>query len=87
MDVGILCIFRQIVVESGGILREMLFSEVRSMDDRKDPFYDGETVASLTECTGLMPALPADGQQDANYAALYAIHSAKRRDRRRRLKE
>jgi len=57
------------------------------MDERRDPFNETEPVASLTECTGLMPVLPADAQQDASYAALYAIHSAKRRDRRKRLKQ
>lgn len=57
------------------------------MDERKDPFYDVEQVASITECTGLMPALPQDGQQEASYAALYAIHNARRRDARKRLKQ
>ena len=33
-------------------------------------------VASATECTGLMPALP-DKAQDATEAALYGIHAAK----------
>ena len=34
------------------------------------------TVASVTECTGLMPALPEDAAQDAAEAALYDIHEA-----------
>lgn len=34
------------------------------------------TVASATECTGLMPALPEDADQDAAEAALYGIHEA-----------
>ena len=34
-------------------------------------------VASNTECTGLMPALPRDAGEDANSAALYDIHRAK----------
>ena len=34
-------------------------------------------VASATECTGLMPALPEDADQDAAEAALYGIHAAK----------
>ena len=34
-------------------------------------------VASATECTGLMPALPDDEAQDAAEAALYGIHAAK----------
>ena len=33
-------------------------------------------VASYTECTGLMPALPQDEAEDESCAALYDIHSA-----------
>ena len=36
-----------------------------------------EEVASATECTGLMPALPRDDAEDENASALYAIHSGK----------
>lgn len=36
-----------------------------------------QVVASGTECTGLMPALPQDEAQDEAEAALYGIHSAK----------
>ena len=36
-----------------------------------------QVVASGTECTGLMPALPQDEAQDESEAALYGIHSAK----------
>ncbi len=46
------------------------------MKDKKNPFFETEDVASVTECTGLMPALPKDGEQDENYASLYAIHKA-----------
>jgi len=42
-----------------------------------DAAYEGQAVASATECTGLMPALPDNGVQDATEAALYAIHAAK----------
>ena len=38
--------------------------------------HDGENVASATECTGLIPALPRDEAEDAHYASLYATHSA-----------
>ena len=38
---------------------------------------EAEAVASATECTGLMPALPRDAGEDANSAALYDIHRAK----------
>ena len=39
-----------------------------------NPFYDLSKVASATECTGLMPALPQDEEEDENYASLYATH-------------
>ena len=41
-----------------------------------DTTGDVPTVASATECTGLMQALP-DEAQDATEAALYGIHAAK----------
>ena len=41
------------------------------------PFGETEEVASATECTGLMPSLPADEEADAACASLYAIHDAK----------
>lgn len=46
------------------------------MRKERDPFENPETVTSMTECTGLMPALPKDLEQDENYAELYAIHKA-----------
>lgn len=49
----------------------------------KDPFYGEETVASLTECTGLIPILPENSVQEENYAALYATHSALKHRRKR----
>lgn len=42
-----------------------------------DGVNEGQVVASATECTGLMPALPDDAAQDAAEAALYGIHAAK----------
>jgi len=42
-----------------------------------DAANDGQIVASATECTGLMPALPDSGSQDETEAALYGIHAAK----------
>lgn len=53
------------------------------MGKEKNPFQETEQVASLTECTGLMPALPQNEQQDVNSAALYAIHSAKRKKKKK----
>ena len=48
-------------------------------EERKPDSTFGETgnVASATECTGLMPALPPDSAADASSAALYGIHDAK----------
>ena len=40
-------------------------------------------AASMTECTGLMPALPQNGAQEASLAALYAMQRPKRPRRRR----
>ena len=53
------------------------------MGKEKNPFNGTEQVASLTECTGLMPALPQDQQQDVSSAALYAIHSAKQKKKKK----
>lgn len=58
--------------------------EVFCMDNERDPFLETEQVASMTECTGLMPVLPADAQQDASYAALYAIHDARRKPKKKK---
>jgi len=41
-----------------------------------ETFEKEENVASMTECTGLMPVLPKDLEQDENYAELYAVHRA-----------
>ncbi|MEF9895245.1 MAG: hypothetical protein RSJ41_04325 [Clostridia bacterium] len=40
-------------------------------------FYEVEKVASMNECTGLMPFLPQDEAEDAHYAHLLSIHRAK----------
>lgn len=53
------------------------------MGKGKNPFNETEQVASLTECTGLIPALPQDEQQNVNSAALFAIHSAKRKKKKK----
>ena len=41
-----------------------------------NPFDEHENVASATECTGLMAALPENMAEDESRAELYAIHSA-----------
>ena len=54
------------------------------MKDEREPFREVENVASLTECTGLMPALPGDEEQNVYAAALYAIHKAARPRRKKK---
>ena len=54
------------------------------MSEEKNTFEGIEDVASMTECTGLIPVLPMDSMQDANYAALYAIHQAKKTDKKKK---
>ena len=41
---------------------------------KRDPFYELSRVASATECTGLMPSLPQNEDEDESYASLYATH-------------
>ena len=48
------------------------------IDKEKDTFSEAEDIASFTECTGLMPALPDTMAEDKNLSALYGIHSAKK---------
>ena len=48
------------------------------MSEEKYPFEETENVASMTECTGLMPVLPMDQEQDINYASLYGIHRSRK---------
>ena len=64
----------------------MPFEEVTIL---KDTFDGHENVASATECTGLMAAMPRNMTEDENRAELYAIHSAAGKDKkcRRRAKK
>lgn len=59
-----------------------LYREVCELERRKkkdpDPFYELSQVASVTECTGLMPSLPQNEEEDENYAGLYATHDTHR---------
>ena len=48
--------------------------ENRQNFEKQDPFYNLETVASATECTGLTPSAVLDDQEGEAYAELYAIH-------------
>ena len=41
-----------------------------------DTFRETEDVASSTECTGLIPALPLDNCEDQSLSALYGVRSA-----------
>ena len=49
------------------------------MEDREDGAY----VASATECTGLVPALHGEGDEEES-RALYAVHRAKRPNKGRK---
>lgn len=50
----------------------------------KSSFDENEIVASATECTGLVPALPLnDPAADENLTRLYAVHAPKKRNGRR----
>lgn len=52
---------------------------------RKDPFEEIENVASATECTGLLPALPVDEPEaETNTARLYAIHAPESKEKKSR---
>ena len=49
--------------------------------DQDTSFEEVEDVASFTECTGLVPALPLnDPAADEDLARLYAIHAPKKRN-------
>lgn len=49
-------------------------------DEKRGEGLPDETpdVASATECTGLMPALPRTDAEDADRAALYAVHRGRK---------
>ncbi len=44
---------------------------------RAEAEADEQDVASASECTGLMPALPPDDDAQRSCAALYAVHMPK----------
>ena len=52
----------------------------------RDPFDTTEDVASATECTGILPALPMDDAPDAQQSAaeLYAIHAPRKTKEKRK---
>ncbi len=41
---------------------------------RDEPYYDIENVASITECTGLIPSALKDEEEADAYRDLYSIH-------------
>ena len=47
----------------------------------RDPIFEGETAASATECTGLMPAQVEDAEQGENLSRLQAIHPIRREEK------
>lgn len=50
-------------------------------DSKQDSFNEREIVASATECTGLMPALPTDDPDAQEQCArIYAVHAPGKRD-------
>ena len=52
---------------------------------QRDDFLEKEIVASVTECTGLIPSLTdADPDAELRRAVLYGIHPPKKRDGERR---
>ena len=50
--------------------------------DAERALSEAENIASATECTGLMPALPEDEAQADAEAALYDIHAAQKKRRK-----
>lgn len=49
---------------------------MRPQDDPREG--EAPVVASATECTGLVPALPQTEEEGENDAALYAVHKPKK---------
>lgn len=48
---------------------------------QRDTFLEREIVASVTECTGLIPSLSdTDPDAEIHEAVLYGIHPPKKRD-------
>ena len=45
--------------------------------DMEDDFFDYDTVASATECTGLMPTPPLTKRAVDSYAEIYDVPLAK----------
>ena len=41
---------------------------------KPNPIPDGQDVASASELTGLIPAMPEDDDQAESYESLYPIH-------------
>ena len=57
------------------------------MDEEKKLMEEELLAASMTECTGLMPAQPQTGAQEASLAALYAVQRPKRPRRKKGKKD
>ncbi|HEY8419503.1 MAG TPA: hypothetical protein VIL03_03625 [Clostridia bacterium] len=51
------------------------------MAEREDTFYDINNLASMSECTGLIPSGIESEEEAENYGKLYGIHKNKKRDR------
>ena len=50
------------------------------MAEREDTFYDINSLASMSECTGLIPSGIESEEEAESYGELYAIHKNKERD-------
>lgn len=49
-------------------------SRKRRAKSEDDPVFDIQQAASMTECTGILPAQPETPDERRNIAALAAIH-------------
>ncbi len=50
----------------------------REFDPSDDPFYNLNTTASSTECTGIAPAGLQSDEEAENIAQLFSIHKGKK---------
>ena len=55
-------------------MRKIKKISVQKFDPDKDPFYSSEKVASVSECTGLIPSAVQNEDEAEAYSELYALH-------------
>ncbi|NLC17253.1 MAG: hypothetical protein GX756_05170 [Clostridiales bacterium] len=51
------------------------------MTKGEDTFYDISNLASMSECTGLIPSGIENDEEAENYGELYSIHKNKKRNK------